>query len=341
MAVALVAAPLPPALREKPIQIELRRSVEVERPQVTLGEIAILNSEDAQALRSLKSLPLGRAPRAGGSVVVGQDGLERWIAARTDIDLDRIHWSGPRASSIRLASRIVEGDKVARCAKTSLAAAFARTGLRAEISLVRTPQDLRVPTGAVELKARPEAALQPAALEGENGLRSSSNPLFSKKQSVWVDVWVGGNFIRTVPVGFDVSVFAPAYVATEDMPAGGALEPAKLKVREVEWSGRNPLPVAAHPTAGGEAKPVEPALKLRRPLMAGDAVTQAHVEPAPLVARGGYATLREVEGPIEVESRVEVLQDGFMGQTISVKLPNASSSVQARVVGPGMVEVRQ
>ena len=59
------------------------------------------------------------------------------------------------------------------------------------------------------------------------------------------------------------------------------------------------------------------------------------------MARGSYATLHSTQGLISLESRVEVLQDGNRGQAIRVRLPNASSSIVANVVGPGAVEVRE
>ena len=58
-----------------------------------------------------------------------------------------------------------------------------------------------------------------------------------------------------------------------------------------------------------------------------------------LVARGGTAMLRSVDGAIEVESRVEVHEDGAAGQDVRVRLPGATADVLARVTGPGRVEV--
>ena len=65
------------------------------------------------------------------------------------------------------------------------------------------------------------------------------------------------------------------------------------------------------------------------------AVGAAHA----LVVRGGTATLRSVDGAIEVEGRVEVREDGTAGQDVRVRLPGATADVLARVTGPGRVEV--
>lgn len=59
------------------------------------------------------------------------------------------------------------------------------------------------------------------------------------------------------------------------------------------------------------------------------------------VTRGNVATLRSSSGGIRVESRVEVLQDGALGQDVRVRLPGAVDAVLARVVAPGQVEVAQ
>jgi hypothetical protein len=59
------------------------------------------------------------------------------------------------------------------------------------------------------------------------------------------------------------------------------------------------------------------------------------------VVRGNLATLRSTSGAIRLESRVEVLQDGAVGDDVRVRLPGASDGVLARVVAPGQVEVSQ
>jgi hypothetical protein len=59
------------------------------------------------------------------------------------------------------------------------------------------------------------------------------------------------------------------------------------------------------------------------------------------VTRGNVATLRSTNGAIRLESRVEVLQDGAVGQEVRVRLPGASEGVPARVVAPGQVEALQ
>jgi flagella basal body P-ring formation protein FlgA len=44
-------------------------------------------------------------------------------------------------------------------------------------------------------------------------------------------------------------------------------------------------------------------------------------------------------GGIRMEGRVEVLEDGRIGQSVHVRLPGATEAILARVTGPGRVEV--
>lgn len=62
-------------------------------------------------------------------------------------------------------------------------------------------------------------------------------------------------------------------------------------------------------------------------------------EPGLAVERGEWASLRSGAGAIELESRVEVLQDGRPGQRVRVRQPGAVGVVFARVIGRGRLEL--
>ena len=44
---------------------------------------------------------------------------------------------------------------------------------------------------------------------------------------------------------------------------------------------------------------------------------------------------------MELESRVQVLEEGRAGQTVQVRLPNGKAGIAALVTGPGTVEVNE
>ena len=146
-----------------------------------------------------------------------------------------------------------------------------------------------------------------------------------------------GQTAQTVVVGFQAEASGPAYVAKEALPVGRVFDPRTLPVKEVAWTGRDPLPLPVRDAHAGASDPQ--VLRLVRPLAAGEILNQGQVEAAPLVAQGDQALLRSVAGAVQVECPVEVLQDGSLGQQVRVRMPKAAAPILARVAGSGLVEV--
>ncbi|AXV76796.1 flagella basal body P-ring formation protein FlgA [Ralstonia solanacearum] len=301
-------------------RIDLPAVVEAKRSDVVLGDIAQLASRDLAALRQLMRLPLGRLPRSGESAHLDRFQLARWVRARTGIDPQTIKWSGAEAVDIYLATHELSGEQLATAAKASLQDWLSARSTRSSVELSRVPHDLVVPAGEVKVQVRP----------------ISNAALLTRHMSVWVDVWVDDCFIRTVPVSFDVRAYEQGYVMDLAQASGSPLDQIHMQPKEVDLTA---LPSKAVLTS---LKPEAVAnLRLRRPMAAGEAVTRDSVESRPAVARGDWATLHAIAGAVNLESRVEVLEDGRNGQLVHVKLPNATSPMLARVVGERMVEVKQ
>ena len=301
-------------------RIELPAVMEAKRADVVLGDVAQLSSRDLTTLRKLMRLPLGRLPRSGESAHLDRSQLARWVRARTGIDPHAITWSGAEAVDIYLATRELNGEQLVSAARASLQDWLSARSTRSSVELSRVPRDLIVPAGEVKVQVRP---IPNAAL-------------LARHMSVWVDVWVDDRFIRTVPVSFEVSAYERGYVMDLAEAAGSSLSQVHMQPKEVDLTA---LPSKAVLTS---LKPETVAnLRLRRPMAAGETVTRDSVESRPAVVRGDWATLHAVAGAVNLESRVEVLEDGLTGQLVHVKLPNATSPMLARVVGERIVEVKQ
>jgi flagellar basal body P-ring formation protein FlgA len=326
------------------VRIDLRDDVEVTRRNVLLGDVASINDGDDARSRRLAALPIGSVPQSGVSVVVTRVVLNAWIEKRIGLRTEQIAWSGSASSRVHLAMSRVRGNLIGQHAEAALRAELDESGMHCAISLAHAPADVDVPAGVLTMEVRQIAS---PAIQDVAGDR-----FVSKHQSAWVDLSVDGNFVRTVPVDFDVRVFAPTYVAARDLRVGQILDPTKpdptqVKIEEREWSGR-PTPPLRVVTALDPARKVESVvaedgsmMRVRRPVQAGRVLSRADVDPLPKVARGDYATLHEVDGPIALESRVEVMEDGQVGDSVRVRQTGASDTVVARVTGPHSVEVRQ
>lgn len=311
----LVLSLVASAAQAAPVRVALRERALVERLEVVLGDIAEVTCADPAQQRRLAALPLGIVPASGRAVPLGRGRIARWMAASAGVPMRDVEWSGAETSEVRLAVRELPGASLAEEVTRSVREAFARSGKRAEVTVVRAPPTTGLPPGrmAFTLRDLPTSAA------------------LARRLTAWADVSVEGRFVRTVPVALDLRVFAPAVVALRARAGGEELQSTDVDVREVVWTGRAALPLTAPPSGH---------VRLRRPVAAGEPLTPAHLERAPEVSRGQWATLRSYNGGVELEARAEVLEDGFPGQPVRVRLPNASGDVVATVSGPGAVEVR-
>lgn len=258
--------------------VELRAQAQVAGPNVTLGEVAILRSPDLDLMRMLVDLPLGRAPAAGQGALLHRDVLAGWIRRRTGVAGAQIAWHGPTETRVMSESRAVTGEMLAAAAEPVLREWLQLQGFRGEVQPHLLPRDMEASAGPLQLKARPPGQAQ-----------------VRERMLVWVEVWTGERFVRSVPVAFRVA-------AGRDLPL------------HAEPAGANPSPIAAADAA---------------PAPAG----------TPAVLRGQWATLRSGAGAVAIEARVEVLQDGRVGQSVRVRQSGAAAGVIATVVGAGQLEL--
>lgn len=313
------------------LRVELRPQVTVQHSSVRLADIAVLTSPDLGMLRRALAIPLGQAPRPGESAVLESERLGYWLRSRTGLREDQIDWRGPRQTAIVTAVQEIAGEQVAAQAKAALAEhlqSMARQkGLelsRLDIDPVALPVSVEVPMLGRRLQVRPLSATR-----------------MSPRMLVWVDVFSGDRHVRAIPVRFEVAAFARLPVASHAMPAGAPVQADGMELREIDVTampGLSALPggVRVDASAGADAD----APVLRRALQAGDVVSADSLLARPAVVRGEWASLVTRQGPLSLESRVEVLQDGQPGQIVRARPANATGVLSVRVVGRGQLELQ-
>lgn len=308
---ACLLAVLPSAFAGAPAAtIELRPDVAATGPAVTLGQMARLQSADLALIRQLANLPLGRAPTQGASVLVEREAIAAWLRRRLGVAPEQIEWRGVPASRVTASTQSVDGEQIAAAASRALGQWLAERSARSEAQLAIAPRSIEV--------ARGELRLQPRAL-GQGRMHS--------RMTVWVDVWVADRFVRVVPVTFAVEAWGDAVTAIAPLQAGAVLEAGTTERRSVDLAASDAAPVPAG------------VVRTRRAVAAGEIVRAHDVEPLPAVVRGQWAVLRSGAGAVSSESRVQVLQDGRLGDSVRVRPPAATASLLARVTGAGQLEV--
>jgi flagella basal body P-ring formation protein FlgA len=302
--------------------IALRASAQVDRGMVTLGDIAQVSGAGAPQVRKLQRLPLGEIGGEGAPVTLARERIARWVCVNGGLCGAALAWNGAGAVEIRRATAAVGGEGLVAVARAALERALAPLEAQLVIDEAGGQDKVELPRGKLSYAARP--------------LPAGAAP--ARHMLVWVDVSAGGRFVRAVPVRFDVSARVPGWVARAPVAAGVQAAADQFEAGEVDLAEAGPAAVirrrANSFAAEGEAWMVRQAI---RP---GQALTRKNSAPAPLVTRGQTATLHMQALAIALETRVEVLQDGFLGQTVKVKAMQATAAILATVAGPGLVETK-
>lgn len=121
----------------------------------------------------------------------------------------------------------------------------------------------------------------------------------------------------SVPVGIRTLVWVDVWVAD-------------AFVRSVPVSVRLPSAEVANAATG------------RRLAYDGPTASRPAMDPEirrPAVERGDTAALRTIVGAVQLESRVQVLEDGRVGELVRVRQQGAAALLSARVKGPGQLEM--
>lgn len=217
-----------PAAAAPQASIELLPEARVGAGTVVLGQVARLHASDLGLMRKLVHLPVGGAPAPGDVAVLQRSTLMQWVRRHTALAAGALAWSGPEESRVIGVTAQLRGEEIARAAVEEANAQLMATGRAGHVEARLVPRDVPLPGGEVRLEVR--------------GLEQAGWP---RRLVVWVDIWSGGWFVRTVPVGLetvagDRHIGGPADAMplapeTHDV-ASPASERAPLAVARGDWA---------------------------------------------------------------------------------------------------------
>ncbi|MBC3875067.1 flagellar basal body P-ring formation chaperone FlgA [Undibacterium flavidum] len=297
--------------------VELRSHVNVKRDIVTLGDVAQLSTEDLTTIRRLNTIYLGRAPKLGQVVNLESEVIRRWVNSRVPDLARQLQWRGAHQVTVSVPVQELSSTLIGQTAQSHLRTWLTQQSDRAEMKLVRVPKSLQVPEGEVEIKPHP----------------FSQSMTLQKRMTVWLEVWTNQRFVRLVPVEFEVGAFKNAYVFDQSLNKDAILSKSNLVKTELD------LTIAPRDVVLEEKLLDAAPLRVKQSMKKGDTLTARAMELKPVAIRGEWLTLIASTGAILVESKVEALQDGAMGQWITVRAKDSKEVLKARVIAAGKVEV--
>jgi flagella basal body P-ring formation protein FlgA len=290
-------------------RLALKAAATVDGARISLADVAV-GGEDESALRAVD---LGASPLPGYTARISHAEIARMLRARAlPFELAS---GGVAAVMVERRVQAFDQREIGAAAQRYVQQLLAGQATRVELQLSEALPDMQLPAGPVRLQARPlgaEAALHP-------------------RVTVWVDVEVGGAFVRSVAVPLTVRAYRAVLVARHDLAAGIAPRCDSLELREQDVAALDSAPV------GADCAAVQG--RLKRALSSGAALQKNALQADLAVSQGESVSLQMVDGSIVLESRATAMADASVGQSVDVKPSGSTQAVRAEVIGPGLVKI--
>lgn len=293
----------------------LRNTVQVQKPVLTLGDIASIEGP-ADRVAHLSSLAIGPAPTANGERKIGREELQRWVDTAPH-DLGPVTWRGNSSVRVTRQAAPLDRNALTAAAVTAAAAALRTRYVKFDVEAAGNPMPAMSASGRYQIRSRPVQL----------------NEETRSRLVVWVELWEKTRLYRAVPVALNIRAFAPVLRVSADVPAGASLTPADVALEERD--------VAA--LAGAYWPPQDPlyAVRTKQPLAAGTVLLRSQLQALPDVERGDQVALRVRSGTVVIETSAYALQDGWVNRSVRVRPAQGTDAVLARVVRGGLVEIQE
>ena len=293
----------------------------VSTDEVTLADIASIQSDDADLCKQLAAIVIGPGPHIGQVLNFRGDGLR--LLMRRDrrelgIDAADIALQGADLTRIVAESQTIEPDALLD-AITQWAADQAKNTYGAHqvrIDYRMTPDPIAITKGAWE--AKPQMARLPSRVP--------------TTLSVPVAIAVDGRIVTNVTLALNLQMQSMVAVATKPVARHEALSPENVEFVDVDLASLNGSPMAH------DAEHLN-GLRATRDIMVGDPLTDTNAEQTPLVEKGDQVTVYLQSQLIRLTTVGEAQQDGRAGELIKIRNLRSDKIIRATVVGERVVRV--
>lgn len=303
------------AFKPSKLEIDLREQVQLEQRYYTLADIAVLRGTDQALVKRLERVRLGRTPRAGYSAEIDQQQIARRLDRVIPGISQHIAWPGARSATLGSTKVAYSKDRYVAVAQRYLSGQLEKRFIDHSVRPTGDYRALILPPGEVQLTP---------SLCSVDKVR--------KRSCVWIDVSVDGEHYRTLPVWFDVSVFANVLELKRELPAGAVVHPQWVRTRLRD--------VANVPGSPLQSLDQISDRRATRALSDGAILTIENFEPLPPVVKGQQVTVQSSVGNITLTARARALEDGYAGEAIRLERLDGAASYVAVVIDDGLVSVR-
>jgi flagella basal body P-ring formation protein FlgA len=277
----------------------------------TLGDVAVIYSDDAERTDNLRRIRLGHTPAPGHSYVINKELILARLHAANVFAATDITWNIPAQLTVTASSQAVSGKQLLEQAEQYLKATV--TG-DATITALGEPQDALVPPGIVTYK-----------IMLPYGIR------YNTPTNISVGIQVDGQVITQAIVRFEIKKYLQVAVAAKSLSAGEVIT-ADNTTFERRDIGR------LMPGYFTELAKIQ-GLSVKRPMAPGVVLTESMLKKAVIITRGKPVNIIAQIGNIQVMVAGTALQNGSEGQFIQVKNTSSRKVIIGRVIDDTTVRI--
>ncbi|MBB5020313.1 flagella basal body P-ring formation protein FlgA [Chitinivorax tropicus] len=289
------------------VGMQLKDSVQLSKRVALIGDIATVNCDIESDCIMLRNIPVISFPRVGSKLVVSQQAVNRLIQQYDRRVFSRLAWHGSEKVTITSATQLLSLDELVEKGKLLLIQRFANDQVAA--SYVGGNDQIQIPTGDVTYRQ--------ARITGSG---------VSSKMFTSFDVFVDGQYARTVSLGFNVSILRTGWVSQQEIPAHIPVPCLLFRQQTVDMTNTPDMVVSC-----------DESIQLKQTLMPGKVLRRSHLYIPPAVSQGSSVILSIHTGGITLETEAIALADGQIGQIIQVKPAHGTAPVNGKVIRPGVL----
>jgi flagella basal body P-ring formation protein FlgA len=287
----------------------------VEGERILLGDIATVAPDsplDQKLADTLATVDLGQAPGPGRKVILRRQIIEGRITS-SGVPLSEARFNLPDEVTLTGGGQNSDESLVRKIVLEYLARTEPYISGRSELVSLTSAKPPVLPKGQLEYRFVPTASSNPGFLTGV------------------IYFTVDGREAARLRITASVDLQMSALVAARDLPRGHIISEGDLSESLVPFS-----------HAKGALKEVSQAVgqTLKVSLRTGSPVRDRDLVQTSLVKKGETVTIIAQSGGLKVTALGQAKQDGALGQTIGVINQDSKKTISAKVIGPGMVEVK-
>ena len=313
MTLALAIYPVPADAATGPISISIPDKVDIDSPDVVLGELARIAGADQDLTKQLEGIVIGRAPLAGNSRTISRDYV-----------LLRLRQSGydPALMTIRAPEKVtlsrravtISAADLEMMVRAYITANPPFTGADMTITSVRIPGDVMLPTGDVqhEIQYLPQ------------GRASGTLPL-----NIFFSI--DGNPVKRMLVTANIVLMKEVPVTRRPIARYQLIQAQDLMMQTMDVTDLPANAVFAFEDIKGQ--------RARRNIGPRTVLRKDQLEFPPAVKKGDRVLIVVESGGLRITTAGEVQNAGKVGDRIRVENLDSNKTLFARVIDARTVQV--